>query len=80
LYWENDDMAMCTACSALQQGGHEHAALMSLGRRGYMQSAKARTSGGEYFVCRLCGAEWRRENGMHEVVRKKAGWSLARLR
>jgi hypothetical protein len=80
LYWENDDMTMCTACSALQQGGHEHAALMSLGRRGYMQSAKARTSGGEYFVCRLCGAEWRRDNGMHEVVRKKAGWGLARLR
>ena len=53
---------------------------MSLGRRGYMQSAKARTSGGEYFVCRLCGVEWRRENGMHEVVRKKSGWSLSRMR
>jgi hypothetical protein len=67
---------MCAACSALQQGGHEHAALMSKGRRGYLAGAEDRSSGGELFVCRLCGAEWRRENGMHPVPKKKSGWRM----
>lgn len=73
-------MAMCAACSALQQGGQEHAALMSKGRRGLQTAVRVRADGGEYFVCRLCGAEWRRENGMHPVPRKKSGWPLSALR
>ena len=73
-------MTMCAACSALQQGGQEHAALMSKGRRGYLAGARARSSGGELFVCRLCGAEWRRENGMHPVPKKKSGWMPSILR
>jgi hypothetical protein len=68
------DMTMCSACNALQHGGREHAALMSKGRRGLQTSARARMSGGEYFVCRLCGAEWLRDNGMHPVPRKKTVW------
>lgn len=73
-------MAMCAACCALQQGGREHAGLMSKGRRGLQMTARARTDGGEYFVCRLCGAEWHRDNGMHPVPKKRPGWPLTSLR
>lgn len=73
-------MTMCAACSALQQGGQEHAALMSKGRRGLQLTARVRLDGGEHFVCRLCGAEWRRENGMHPMPKKKGGWALSGLR
>jgi hypothetical protein len=73
-------MTMCAACSALQQGGQEHAALMSKGRRGYLAGSRSRSSGGELFICRLCGAEWRRENGMHPVPKKKSGWMPSILR
>ena len=71
-------MTMCSACSALQQGGREHAGLMSKGRRGLQTAARVRLSGGEYFVCRLCGAEWRCDKGMHPMPRKP-GWPLASL-
>jgi len=73
-------MTMCAACNALQQGGHEHAALMSKGRRGYLDGARGLPDGGELFVCRLCGAEWWRDNGMHPVPKKKSAWSLPSLR
>jgi hypothetical protein len=53
---------------------------MSKGRRGLQTVARVRMSGGEYFVCRLCGAEWRRDNGMHPVPKKKPAWPLAALR
>jgi hypothetical protein len=75
--YEEIAMVMCAACSALQQGGVEHAGLKSQGRRGYQVTARVRMGGGEYFVCRLCGAEWLRENGMHPVPRKKSGWPLS---
>lgn len=70
-------MTMCSACSALEHGGCEHAALMSKGRRGLQTSARVRSDGGEYFVCRLCGAEWRRDKGMHPVPKKKPVWPLS---
>lgn len=73
-------MTMCAACSALRQGGSEHAALMSRGRRNYLGRGKNKSGAGELFVCRLCGAEWLRENGMHPVPKKKNGWSLPLLR
>lgn len=73
-------MTMCSACSALQAGGLEHAGLMSKGRRGLQSTPRVRMSGGEYFICRLCGAEWLRDNGMHPVPKKKSGWPLASLR
>ncbi len=73
-------MTMCSACSALQHGGREHAGLMSKGRRGLQTASRVRTSGGEYFVCRLCGAEWRRDNGMHPVPKKIKAWPRASLR
>lgn len=72
-------MTMCSECNALQHGGREHAGLMSKGRRGLYTNARLPTSG-EYFVCRLCGAEWRRDNGMHPVPKKKSGWALASFR
>lgn len=71
-------MEMCAACRAVQDGqsaNEGHAALMSLGRRGYRGFGKSRAKGGEHYVCRLCGTEWRRENGMHPVIRK-GGWKL----
>lgn len=67
-------MAMCLACIALQHGGHEHAGLMSKGRRGFQTTTRVRVSGGEYFVCRLCGTEWRRDNGMHPMPKRKPSW------
>lgn len=73
-------MTMCSECSALQHGGREHAGLMSKGRRGLQTNARVRMSGGEYFVCRVCGAEWRRDNGMHPVPKKKPVWPLSSLR
>lgn len=70
-------MAMCAACRAVQESqsaNDGHAALMSLGRRGYRGFGRIRVDGGEHYVCRLCGTEWRRENGMHPV--EKSGWKL----
>jgi hypothetical protein len=70
-------MEMCAACQAIldgQQAGAGHAALMSLGRRGYRVSSRSRSDGGEHYVCRICGSEWRREHGMHPV--KKGGLKL----
>ena len=63
-------MAMCAACSALQDGGQEHAGLMRKGRRGLQAPARGSMGGAEYFVCRLCGAEWLRDNGMQPVPKK----------
>lgn len=63
-------MAMCTACQAMLEGqhaGHGHAALMSKGRRGYRLFGKSRNDGGEHYVCRICGSEWRRDHGMQPM-------------
>jgi hypothetical protein len=73
-------MTMCSECNALQNGGREHAGLMSKGRRGLSGNPRLAFSDAEYFVCRLCGAEWRRDNGMHPVPKKKPGWPLSSLR
>lgn len=70
-------MMMCSACSAMEESGVEHAGLQSKGRRGYQAAARARMSGGEHFVCRLCGAHWRRDKGMHAMQPKKSPWPLS---
>jgi hypothetical protein len=65
-------MAMCAACQAMLEGQHAgdgHAALMSKGRRGYRVFGKSRNEGGEHYVCRVCGSEWRRDHGMHLIER-----------
>jgi hypothetical protein len=63
-------MAMCAACQAMLEGQHAgdgHAALMSKGRRGYRVFGKSRNDGGEHYVCRICGSEWRRDHGMQPM-------------
>jgi len=72
-------MAMCAACQAMLEGQHAgdgHAALMSRGRRGYRVFGKSRSEGGEHYVCRLCGSEWRRDHGMQPV--KRPGFGLTK--